>query len=128
MVKRVDIVLGLESIEERDDLHYRKSGLDHAHIAERSFSITIATYAWFTVNFAENLDTVPQNLREARPTIVFAVPRIWEKLHSGIVLGMREADWTKGAAFPAGAAIGRAHAAAVLERRRGPPRLGGAPG
>ena len=25
--KRVDIVLGLESIEERDDLHYRKSGL-----------------------------------------------------------------------------------------------------
>ncbi|MBS3151538.1 hypothetical protein J4443_04120 [Candidatus Woesearchaeota archaeon] len=27
--KRVDIVLGLESIEERDDLHYRKSGLDH---------------------------------------------------------------------------------------------------
>src|SRR3989344_3080121 len=27
--KFVDIVTGLESIEERDDLHYRKSGLDH---------------------------------------------------------------------------------------------------
>ena len=27
--KFVDIVTGLESIEEKDDLHYRKSGLDH---------------------------------------------------------------------------------------------------
>jgi len=27
--KRVDIVTGLENIEDKDDLHYRKSGLDH---------------------------------------------------------------------------------------------------
>src|SRR3989344_140343 len=27
--KRVDIVTGLENIEDKDDLHYKKSGLDH---------------------------------------------------------------------------------------------------
>ena len=102
------------------------SYLPLAHIAERSFSITIATYAGYTVNFAENLDTVPQNLREVRPTIVFAVPRIWEKLHSGIVLGMREADWAKRAAFAAAVAIGRTHAGTVLEGRRVPFWLRGA--
>jgi len=102
------------------------SYLPLAHIAERSFSITIATYAGYTVNFAENLDTVPQNLREVRPTVVFAVPRIWEKLHSGIVLGMREADWAKRLAFAAGVSIGRVHAAAVLERRPVPLWLLGA--
>jgi long-chain acyl-CoA synthetase len=96
------------------------SYLPLAHIAERSFSITIAIYAGYTVNFAENLDTVPQNLREVRPTIVFAVPRIWEKLHSGIVLGMREADWVKRAAFAAGVSVGRAYASALLDRRRPP--------
>jgi long-chain acyl-CoA synthetase len=96
------------------------SYLPLAHIAERSFSITIATYAGYTVNFAENLDTVPQNLREVRPTIVFAVPRIWEKLHSGIVLGMREADWVKRAAFAMGVSVGRVYASALLDRRRPP--------
>src|SRR5574341_299649 len=96
------------------------SYLPLAHIAERSFSITIAIYAGYTVNFAENLDTVPQNLREVRPTIVFAVPRIWEKLHSGIVLGMREADWVNRVAFAAGVGLGRAHASVLLDGRRPP--------
>lgn len=96
------------------------SYLPLAHIAERSFSITIATYAGYTVNFAENLDTVPQNLREVRPTIVFAVPRIWEKLHSGIVLGMQDADWAKRSAFAAAVRIGHAYASTLLARRPAP--------
>ncbi|HEY3247372.1 MAG TPA: AMP-binding protein [bacterium] len=93
------------------------SYLPLAHIAERSFSLTIAVYCGYTVNFAENLDTVPQNLREVRPTLVFAVPRIWEKLHSGIVLGMRDADWVKRVVFVQAVRIGRAYGDALLERR-----------
>ena len=93
------------------------SYLPLAHIAERSFSITIPVYSGCTVNFAENLDTVPHNLREVRPTVIFAVPRIWEKLHSGIVLGMKEADLPKRVAFALATRIGGAYAAARLERR-----------
>jgi len=94
------------------------SYLPLAHIAERSFSITIPVYRGCTVNFAENLDTVAQNLREVRPTIIFGVPRIWEKLHSGIVLGMKDADWVKQAAFSLAVRIGKRYASVRLEKRR----------
>jgi long-chain acyl-CoA synthetase len=94
------------------------SYLPLAHIAERSFSITIPVYRGCRVNFAENLDTVPQNLREVRPTVIFAVPRIWEKLYSGIVLGMKDADRIKQLAFALGVRVGRACASAKLAKRR----------
>ena len=32
-----------------------------------------------TVNFAESIDTVPDNVREVAPAVFFAVARIWEK-------------------------------------------------
>jgi long-chain acyl-CoA synthetase len=93
------------------------SYLPLAHIAERSFSLTIAVYCGYTVNFAESLDTVPQNLREVRPTLVFAVPRIWEKLHSGVILSMRDADWVKRVVFALAVRVGRAYGDAVLAGR-----------
>ena len=37
-------------------------------------------------NFAESIDTVQTNLREVQPTIFFAVPRIWEKIHAGVLI------------------------------------------
>ncbi len=99
------------------------SFLPLAHIAERSFSLTLPVYCGYTVNFAENLDTVPQNLREVRPTIFFAVPRIWEKLHSGVLLTMLEADWPKRVAFALAAHVGRTYAYRKLTRRSIPPWL-----
>jgi acyl-CoA synthetase (AMP-forming)/AMP-acid ligase II len=48
-----------------------------------------------TVNFAENLDTVRENLAEVRPHVFFAVPRIWEKLYNAVELRMRDASWGK---------------------------------
>jgi len=61
----------------------------------------------YTVNFVENLDTVLDNLREVAPTILFAVPRIWEKLYSAVDLHMREVDPFKRLAYRAAAAVGR---------------------
>lgn len=105
---------------DRDEL---LSFLPLAHIAERSFSVTLAVYCGYTVNFAENLDTVPQNLREVRPTIFFAVPRIWEKLHSGVLLTMLEADWPKRIAFALAVRLGHAYAQRKLTKRSIPPWL-----
>ncbi len=96
------------------------SYLPLAHIAERSLSVLSAIYAGYTVNFAENLEAVPVNLREVRPTIFFAVPRIWEKLYAGVVLRVREADWPKRLAFTASLWVGRRYAHAVLAHRRVP--------
>ena len=55
------------------------SFLPLSHIAERTLSIFYPLESGATVNFAESLDTVPENIREVGPALFFAVPRIWEK-------------------------------------------------
>ena len=40
--------------------------------------------AGIQVHFAESIETVPANLREVQPTILFGVPRIWEKMLAGV--------------------------------------------
>jgi len=56
------------------------------HVAERIFSTFHAAHIGLTLNFAESIDTVQENLREVQPTLFFAVPRIWEKLHAGVMI------------------------------------------
>ncbi|MBN2568841.1 MAG: AMP-binding protein [Deltaproteobacteria bacterium] len=63
------------------------------HMGERIFSVLVPLKTGATINFAENLDTVTENLQEVSPTIFFAVPRFWEKFYSSITL--REKDITK---------------------------------
>ena len=38
------------------------------------------------MNFAESIETVTANLREVQPTLFFAVPRIWERLHALVTI------------------------------------------
>ena len=61
------------------------------HIAERVGGEYLALYAGTVLNFVENPDTVPENVREIAPTIFFAVPRVWEKFYSGVMIRLKEA-------------------------------------
>jgi long-chain acyl-CoA synthetase len=47
----------------------------------------------------EEMDTIPENMREVSPTIFFAVPRIWEKFYSGLILTMKESTGLEKWAF-----------------------------
>ena len=67
------------------------SFLPLSHVAERTFTVFYPLRTGTTVNFAESIDTVPDNLREVAPAVFFAVPRIWEKFYSVVALRMREA-------------------------------------
>jgi long-chain acyl-CoA synthetase len=69
------------------------SFLPLSHVAERTFTVFYPLRTGATVNFAESIDTVPENIREVAPAVFFAVPRIWEKFYSGVALRMREATW-----------------------------------
>ena len=79
------------------------SYLPLSHIAEQMGTIHMPATAGSTVYFAESLDKVPDNLKEARPTVFFGVPRIWEKFHAGLAARFAEAtgtrrrllDWTR---------------------------------
>ncbi|HEY6877410.1 MAG TPA: AMP-binding protein [Polyangiales bacterium] len=60
------------------------SYLPLAHIAERLVVQNQSTYFGFQVFFAESLETFVEDLRRARPTIFFSVPRLWTKFQSGV--------------------------------------------
>ncbi|MFA7460115.1 MAG: long-chain fatty acid--CoA ligase [Trueperaceae bacterium] len=71
------------------------SFLPLSHIVERLISVTAPLKYGYTVSFTENLDTVLTNLQEIRPTVFFAVPRIWEKMFSLVELHMKDANIIK---------------------------------
>jgi len=56
------------------------------HVAERIFSTWHMVSCGLCLNFAESIETVTVNLREVQPTLFFAVPRIWEKLHATVMI------------------------------------------
>jgi long-chain acyl-CoA synthetase len=66
------------------------SYLPLCHILERNVSMVLALVHGFTVNFAESIATVQQNIREISPTFFAAVPRILEKLHSSVLIKMED--------------------------------------
>ena len=65
------------------------------HVAERIFSTWTLVGAGPSLNFAESIETVTENLREVQPTLFFAVPRIWERLHATVLIKSSDATWFK---------------------------------
>lgn len=65
------------------------------HVYEQIFDLMMHLRVGHIVNFTENTDTVMNDLKDVSPTLFHAVPRIWEKYHSGIVLKMMDATWLK---------------------------------
>jgi long-chain acyl-CoA synthetase len=65
------------------------------HVAERIFSTWTMVGNGVVLNFAESIETVQENLREIQPTLFFAVPRIWEKMHAGILIKAQDASFFK---------------------------------
>ncbi len=82
------INIGLPQIEGDERMCF----LPLCHIAERMIGAFSSIYAGSVLNFVENPDTVPENVREIAPTIFFAVPRVWEKFYSAVVIGVKEAS------------------------------------
>ena len=83
---------GLEIFEAREH-EEQLSFLPLCHILERSVSVMFPLKTGAVVNFAESIDTVPENIREVSPTVFVAVPRIWEKFYSSITILMKDATF-----------------------------------
>ncbi|HEY4178585.1 MAG TPA: long-chain fatty acid--CoA ligase [Kofleriaceae bacterium] len=60
------------------------SYLPLAHIAEQMATIANPVTVGSSVYFAESLEKIADNLKDARPTVFFGVPRIWEKFHAAL--------------------------------------------
>jgi long-chain acyl-CoA synthetase len=77
------------------------------HIAERGVTAFGGLRIGWVCNFAEGIDTVPQDIREVSPTMFFAVPRIWEKFYSGMILTLKDSTRLEKLAFKWAMAIGQ---------------------
>ncbi|MBU2026290.1 MAG: AMP-binding protein [Proteobacteria bacterium] len=76
------------------------------HVYEQIYDLMIHLTIGHIINFTENTDTVMMDMRDVSPTLFHAVPRIWEKYYSGIILKMADATWLKQAAYGTALKIG----------------------
>ncbi len=60
------------------------SYLPLSHIAERAAVELALIYVGHEVFFAESLETFAEDIKRARPTLFFAVPRIWTKFYQKV--------------------------------------------
>ncbi|MEI6608979.1 MAG: AMP-binding protein [Deltaproteobacteria bacterium] len=87
------------------------------HVYEQIFDIMFHLTIGHIVNFTENTDTVMADMREVSPTMFHAVPRIWEKYYSGIVLKMADATWLKRQLYKIAVKIGTQYNNKALARK-----------
>lgn len=88
MISHANVMATLRSLTSIIDLTPAErylSFLPLSHITERSVShfgqIASGGETWF----ARSLSAVPEDLRSCRPTLFFAVPRVWEKFQEAIL-------------------------------------------
>jgi long-chain acyl-CoA synthetase len=79
---------GLFPLIERDE---RLLFLPLCHVAERLGGYYYSLATGSIMNFAESPETVPDNIREVQPTAFLAVPRVWEKFYSSVMIALKDA-------------------------------------
>ena len=127
MISHQNIVVTCEGYQagfpqgERDE---RMAFLPLCHIAERVGGEYHAIYSGAVLNFVENPDTVPENVREISPTVFTAVPRVWEKFYSGVLIRLKEAGPIQQWAYQVAIGIGYRQARLREERKPVPAGLG----
>lgn len=93
------------------------------HVYEQIFDMMFHLTVGHIVNFTENTDTVMADMQEISPTIFHAVPRIWEKYYSGIVLKMADATWLKRTLYKIALMIGTRYNNRALTKKKVPLHL-----
>lgn len=111
MLSHQNILWVAEMLKSYDDAlmgqnDYTMSFLPLCHIFERMFGVYLPLILGYVTNFAESVDTLAQNMTEIRPTVVYAVPRVWEKFQSRIIIKMSDAPWINRQLFKLAVKVG----------------------
>jgi long-chain acyl-CoA synthetase len=107
-------VRGYNTLIARTDADECMCFLPLCHIAERMGGEYFSLYTGAVLNFVENPETVPENVREIAPTVFTAVPRVWEKFYSGVMIALKEASPLQQAAYAWGIGVGKQIADKVM--------------
>jgi long-chain acyl-CoA synthetase len=107
-------VHGYNTLIARDEHDECMCFLPLCHIAERMGGEYFSLYTGAKLNFVENPETVPENVREIAPTVFTAVPRVWEKFYSGVMIALKEASALQQAAYAWAIGVGQRVAEHVM--------------
>jgi long-chain acyl-CoA synthetase len=105
---------GYNTLIAQDERDERMCFLPLCHIAERMGGEYFALYTGAVLNFVENPDTVPENVREIAPTVFTAVPRVWEKFYSAVAIALSESGRVQQAVYAWAIGVGQQVADRVL--------------
>jgi len=97
-----NIVFEISSLMTRYNTAYEEetiSFLPLSHIAEQVVTIYVGIILANIVSFAQSLETIRDDLVEVRPTLFFSVPRLYEKVYSGILDTVSESSFIKKSLF-----------------------------
>jgi long-chain acyl-CoA synthetase len=82
-----------------DSSEIHLSFLPLSHVFERTAGYYLMIFIGATIAYAENMDTVPQNLLEVRPTFILGVPRFYEKIKERVMTAVDRASAVKKGLF-----------------------------
>ncbi len=83
----------------------RLAFLPMCHVTERILGLYQSLSCRSISNIVENAETVPENLAEVRPTVMIAIPRVWQKFYARIAVGVAGATRVQKALYDAAFAI-----------------------
>ncbi len=98
---------GLNGVISRSEHDECMAFLPLCHIAERMGGEYYSLYTGSKLNFVENPDTVPENVREIAPTVFTAVPRVWEKFYSSVTIAIKESTRLQQVVYAWAIGVGR---------------------
>lgn len=93
------------------------SFLPLSHSLERTAGYYLALGIGATVYFAEDFSKIQENMVEVRPTLIVSVPRLYEKIHAGILSKVGDASPVKRGLFGWAIGVARDNLAYVCEGR-----------
>ena len=99
------------------------SFLPLSHVFERTCGLYTMIYAGAGIAYAERMESVPRDLKLARPTILISVPRLFEKIHGRVVSQAMDAGGLKKSIFLWASAVGTQWAEGVAAGRKPSPWL-----
>jgi long-chain acyl-CoA synthetase len=91
-LSNIEGVLKVINVSENDSF---LSFLPLSHVFERTAGHFFATHVGAAVAYAENIETVGDNLREVHPTVMTSVPRFFEKVYAKILDSLEEGSALK---------------------------------
>ena len=103
----IETCKGLETLGLVTPADHNISYLPLCHIYERISTYMYGMYSGGTMGIARGMDTLIEDIQAIRPTAMVGVPRVYEKIHAGIMRNLSVQPPLAQAAFRWGLAVGR---------------------